>query len=135
MDIEIIQPRAVQALAPDDLVPPAPGTANAGDAAQFSTLMDGSGTPQPLTMQVPTPSGANTVVPTMGDKILSGLNNMSNDLRDTWDSLGKSIRPGMTVAEMMSAQMEMAKAAVQLNCTTKAVGLVKNATDQLTKLQ
>lgn len=121
----------------DDLVA-SPGAADAGAAAHFQSLMEPSGTP------AATDVGASAAVQpvegprTLGDKMLGGLQNLSSDLQDTWQSISKVLNDAngtFSTQDMLKVQMSLATMSIQYEMLGKAASRSTQNIDQLVKLQ
>lgn len=75
---------------------------------------------------------------TAGDRILNGMQNVSNEFRDTWTRVSDTLRadrPEMGMQEMLSLQLHLTQASVQYDLLGKAVSRSTQNFDQLVRVQ
>lgn len=118
-------------------------------ASRFAEIMA-----QPLA--VATPAAVNPVVATthmvpidsvkplpanasVGDRILNGMQGVSNDFRNSWDSVNKVVNStsgeAVTMQEMLKLQMQLTQVTFQYDMVGKAVSRSTQNIDQLVRVQ
>lgn len=120
----------------DDLAPNATGPADPRDAAKFNELLDGPArTSADEPGAVEAASRAGQPGHSMGDHILSSLQNVSTDMQGTWKALGDSLKGDMSATKLLQVQMGLAHMVLQYELVSKAVTRSTQNIDQLVKLQ
>jgi type III secretion protein I len=127
------------------LPPPAPldaprvvPAADTQATTRFAEIMAGDARPTPVAEAVdqaypPLPIENRTI----GDSILSGLQNMSSDFRQSWAAVHAALDrgPTMTITEMLKMQMGLTQMSIQYDLVGKAISRSTQNLDQLVKLQ
>lgn len=118
---------------PDDLVPvTGPGIADPRDTARFNEAL---GTSAESGTEAVDATGVARAPHTMGDNILSGLQNVSTHMQETWQALGESLDGDMSAGKLLKVQMGLAEMVLQYELVSKAVSRSTQNIDQLVKLQ
>lgn len=102
--------------------------APAAEPAATSSAAASVGTPAPLA----------TASSSVGDKIINGMQNVSNEFRDTWTRVSDTLRadrPEMSMQEMLNLQLHLTQASVQYDMLGKAVSRSTQNFDQLVRVQ
>lgn len=126
---------------------PSPASADALAAAQFSQLMgaqsaavaDAALGSQALgaALQNSGPGAANGQAPTLGESILGGVNNLSEQFQQSWRSVHSALEGGqlMPAGDLLKLQMGLTQMAIQYELVGKAVSRSTQNIDQLVKMQ
>lgn len=125
-------PAAVPSVGSDDLVAPAAAPSDE-NATRFSDAMEGEEVDAlQLDGVQKAPAGG-----TLGDRVLSGLQNVSTDLQKTWHSVETALnQPGeLGVRDLLKLQFGLATMSVQYELIGKVVSRSTQDIDQLVKLQ
>jgi type III secretion protein I len=74
---------------------------------------------------------------TLGESILSGLQNLSSDFRASWQAVNTALDagPSMTTSELLKMQMGLTQMSIQYDLVGKAISRSTQNLDQLVKLQ
>ncbi len=73
---------------------------------------------------------------TLGDNILKGLQNVSEDFRKSWSNVNATLDGKVdTISELLKLQMSMAQMSLQFELVGKGVSRATQNIDQLVKLQ
>lgn len=109
--------------------------------AQFADMMGVQST-TPLT---PTAQAAQAMMQTtsakpsntLGDAILSGLQNMSNDFQQSWKAVSATLDANgpLTNTELLKLQMGVTQLSIQYDLVGKAISRSTQNIDQLVKMQ
>lgn len=121
-------------------MPAVHATTAAPDAAatqQFAALMQAparetAAPPATAVRLEPAASGS------FGDRILHGMQNVSNEFRDTWTRVSDTLRPDgpeISMQQMLSLQLHLTQASVQYDLLGKAVSRSTQNFDQLVRVQ
>jgi len=120
--------------------PVVPATADALATERFAAIMQAdpavisqralpiqSGSP---TFQTPLATG------TMGERILSGLNNLSSDFQQSWKNVNDVLDGGgsLTTAEMLKLQMNLTQMSIQYDLVGKVLSKSTSNIEQLVKI-
>ena len=90
----------------------------------------------PAAAGMPTPGATGPA--SVGDRILNGMQNVSNDFRDTWTRVSDTLRPDspeLDMQAMLSLQLHLTQASVQYDLLGKAVSRSTQNFDQLVRVQ
>ncbi len=112
-------------------------------AARFTAIM---GQPTPVAEAVqaalaPATAGtgvAATTAGSMGERILSGMNNVSGDFQSAWKSVSTVLDAGdknMNMQDLLKLQLQLVQVSVQYDLMGKAVSRSTQNLDQLLRLQ
>lgn len=105
-------------------------------AARFSELMQAPVAPAaPVSTQELAPASGEA--PSWGDRILSGMQGVSNDFHSQWDSVRQTLaspRP-LESREMLQMQLQMHHMSIQSELVGKLVSRSTQNIDQLVRLQ
>lgn len=75
----------------------------------------------------------------VGDRILNGMQGVSNDFRNSWDSVNKVVNStsgeAVTMQEMLKLQMQLTQVTFQYDMVGKAVSRSTQNIDQLVRVQ
>lgn len=114
---------------------------NTAATQQFAALMQAppeaeavAATPAAAGMAAARITGPSSV----GDKIINGMQNVSNDFRDVWTRVSETLRsdgPELGMQEMLSLQLHLTQASVQYDLLGKAVSRSTQNFDQLVRVQ
>lgn len=118
-------------------------TAAAPDAAaaqRFAELMQAPATEPTALAAAPAVAGQTDVAASgsVGDKILNGMQSVSNDFRETWSRVSDTLRHDsreMSMQDILGLQMHLVQAAVQYEMLGKAVSRSTQNFDQLVRVQ
>ncbi len=146
MDI-LATPAVVSTLPP--LATPAvqPATPNDLAAARFSALMQAPPAAATPTAQaaaaavnsVNSANSANVAEPhSVGDRILSGMQGVSNDFQAAWKSVSASLDANastMSMQDLLKLQLQLVQVSVQYDLVGKAVSKSTQNFDQLVRVQ
>jgi type III secretion protein I len=132
---------AAAALAPN--TPPAVASTAAADplaAARFSAIMEApvEAVPQMPEVQLqPVAAEALQANGTMGDSILSGMQNLSVEFQQSWKTVNSALESGsaMTTSDMLKLQMGLTQMSIQYELVGKAISRSTQNLDQLVKMQ
>lgn len=73
-----------------------------------------------------------------GDRVLSGMQSVSNDFRESWTRAAGTLEPdgaAMSMQQMMSLQLHLTQASVQYDLMGKAISRSTQNFDQLVRVQ
>ena len=73
-----------------------------------------------------------------GDRVLSGMQSVSNDFRESWTRAAGTLEPdgaAMSMQQMMSLQLHLAQASVQYELVGKGISRATQNFDQLVRVQ
>jgi len=139
MDVTI-SPVALQitpALGVHDDVPPR-GPADAGAVSRFNAAMDApeaaTAAAGPDAVQAASPAATGTI----GDKVLGGLQNMSTEFQQTWDSYGRRLKTAgadIRPTDLLMMQMDVSAMSITHEMTGKLVSKATQNIEQLVKMQ
>lgn len=113
-------------------------------AARFSAIMGHQPTPVAEAVQAalaPAAAGtgiAATAPGSMGERILSGMNNVSSDFQSAWKSVSTVLENGdknMQMQDLLKLQLQLVQVSVQYDLVGKAVSRSTQNLDQLLRLQ
>jgi type III secretion protein I len=114
---------------------------NAAATQQFAALMQAPAAEPVAAAATATPSTSAPAVtgsPSVGDKIINGMQNVSSEFRETWTRVSDTLRadsPQMGMQEMLSLQLHLTQASVQYDLLGKAVSRSTQNFDQLVRVQ
>ncbi len=114
---------------------------NTAATQQFAALMQAPAAEPAAasaTAAAGTPAPVVTGSSSVGDKIINGMQNVSNEFRDTWTRVSDTLRadrPEMGMQEMLSLQLHLTQASVQYDLLGKAVSRSTQNFDQLVRVQ
>ena len=112
---------------------------SAAATQQFAALMQApAAEPPAAAAAVGAPAPAIASPSSVGDRILSGMQNVSNDSRDTWTRVSDTLRadsPELDMQGMLSLQLHLTQASVQYDLLGKAVSRSTQNFDQLVRVQ
>jgi type III secretion protein I len=113
-------------LAPDDLA-----------SARFNEVMNANPTPVTQAIGEAFPAAVTTERKSLGDAILSGMQNLSADFRQSWQTVNAALDGGnlMTMSEMLKLQMGLVQVSLQYDMVGKAISRTTQNIDQLVKMQ
>lgn len=123
-----------------------PASADALAAAQFSQLMGAQSAPASASAidspalqnnGVLAPNGPSGQAPTLGESILGGVSNLSEQFQQSWRSVHSALEGGqlMPAGDLLKLQMGLTQMAIQYELVGKAVGRSTQNIDQLVKMQ
>lgn len=138
MDISTLQtPGAPVMVGMDDLVPSVaqPAQPDARDTARFSELLEDDLAGPADVQAAGAANRTNHTNHTMGDNILSGLQNVSGDLQKEWKGISDSLQGDLSARKLLQVQMGLAGLVLQYELVSKAVTRTTQNIDQLVKLQ
>lgn len=74
---------------------------------------------------------------TLGDQVLAGMQNLSEDFQQSWKSVSAALESGsaMTTSDMLKLQMGLTQMSIQYELVGKAISRSTQNLDQLVKLQ
>ena len=105
-------------------------------AAQFNQVMNAS--PAPLTQAIREAYPAGTTGPvSLGDSILSGMQNLSSDFQQSWRAVNTALDSSsmMTMSDMLKLQIGIVQMSIQYDLVGKAISRSTQNLDQLVKMQ
>jgi type III secretion protein I len=113
-------------LAPDDLA-----------SARFNEVMNANPTPVTQAIGAAFPAAVATERKTLGDAILSGMQNLSADFQQSWKTVNAALDGGdlMTMSEMLKLQMGLVQVSIQYDMVGKVISRTTQNIDQLVKMQ
>jgi type III secretion protein I len=139
MDINAASMLASLAAAPTQMPAAATGPADPLATARFEQVMNIQ--PVPLAPATAEANAAALAIPTgprtMGDSILSGMQNLSTDFQQSWKSVSAALEAGdtMTTTDLLKLQLGLTQMSVQYDLVGKAISRSTQNLDQLGKLQ
>lgn len=108
-------------------------------AARFGAIM---GQPTPVAEAVQAAlapaTAAGTTPGSMGERILSGMNNVSSDFQSAWKSVSTVLDASdknMNMQDLLKLQLQLVQVSVQYDLVGKAVSRSTQNLDQLLRLQ
>lgn len=113
-------------------------------AARFSAIMGHQPTPVAEAVQValaPAAAGSSVAATSpgsMGERILSGMNNVSSDFQSAWKSVSTVLDANdknMNMQDLLKLQLQLVQVSVQYDLVGKAVSRSTQNLDQLLRLQ
>jgi type III secretion protein I len=105
-------------------------------AAQFNQVMNAS--PAPLTQAIREAYPTGTTGPvSLGDSILSGMQNLSSDFQQSWRAVNTALDSSsmMTMSDMLKLQIGIVQMSIQYDLVGKAISRSTQNLDQLVKMQ
>lgn len=74
---------------------------------------------------------------TLGDQVLAGMQNLSEDFQQSWKTVSAALESGsaMTTSDMLKLQMGLTQMSIQYELVGKAISRSTQNLDQLVKLQ
>ena len=74
---------------------------------------------------------------TLGDRMLAGMQGLSTDFRQSWETVAATLQSGetMTMTDMLKLQMGLTQMAIQTEWVGKAISRSTQNLDQLVKMQ
>lgn len=128
--------------APTELALSTPLVAAAPDATavqRFAALMQPPAPAAVSAVDSTTAAQAAAIGPqSIGDRVLSGMQNISNDFLSSWKRAAETLGPDSTVTDlgqMLSLQLHVTQASVQYDMMGKAIARCTQSVDQLTRVQ
>lgn len=122
--------------------------ATPGDAERFAQLMQAAPTsvrPVPeatlasaAAPATPVVTGADAPVQNVGERILSGMQNISQDMKQKWSVVSQTLQDGgnnLTMQDMLRLQLHLTQASVQYEVLGKAISKSTQNFDQLVRVQ
>ena len=125
--------------------------ATPSDAERFAQLMQAAPTsagPVPEATQAraaaptapatPVATGADVPVQNVGERILSGMQNISQDMKQKWSVVSQTLQDGgnnLTMQDMLRLQLHLTQASVQYEVLGKAISKSTQNFDQLVRVQ
>ena len=109
------------------LPPDATTAANAVQASGVATLQQASALP---------PIDANSSV---GDRILNGINNLTTDMKSSWDSVSKAVTANsgdaVNMQDLLKLQLHLVQTSFQYEMVGKVISRSTTNLDQLVRIQ
>lgn len=122
--------------------------ATPSDAERFTQLMQAAPTaaaPAPeatkasaVAPATPVPTGTDAPVQNVGERILSGMQNISQDMKQQWSVVSQTLQAGgnnLTMQDMLRLQLHLTQASVQYEVLGKAISKSTQNFDQLVRVQ
>ena len=83
------------------------------------------------------PAQASGIPPSLGDRILSGMNGVSSDLQGAWKTIASTLETdhGLNAQEMLKLQLHLSQVSLQYDLVGKAISRSTQNIDQLVRVQ
>ncbi|WP_159910929.1 EscI/YscI/HrpB family type III secretion system inner rod protein [Pantoea sp. 18069] len=138
--MEIIAGLASTRLEPTLSAAPAAAAPNAAAVQQFAALMQAPAPEAVAPAAASTTALATTAMApqSFGDRVLHGMQNVSNDFRESWTRASETLRPdsaSMDMQQMLSLQLHLTQTSVQYDLVGKAISRSTQNFDQLVRVQ
>jgi type III secretion protein I len=111
---------------------------NAAAVQQFTALMQAPAPEAVAAASGTTEAAAVTGPQSVGDRVLNGMQSVSQDFRESWKRAAATLDPdgaAMDLGQMLSLQLHLTQASVQFDLVGKAISRSTQNLDQLVRVQ
>ena len=137
--MEIITSLSSARLEPALFATPVAAAPDATAVQRFAALMQPAAPDAVSAAAATTTAQAAAIGPqSFGDRVLSGMQSVSNDFRTSWTRAAETLSPdstAMNMQQMLSLQLHMTQASVQYDLMGKAISRSTQNFDQLVRVQ
>lgn len=131
--IDSLLPSRLQRLPKTDVV----AAADAAATRQFAALMQAPAV-EPVAAEVAAVNAPAAATGSVGDKILTGMQNMSDEFRASWQQISNTLRPEsptLSLQEILGLQLKLTQATVGADLLGKIASRSTQNFDQLVRMQ
>lgn len=112
--------------------------ASPSDAERFAQLMQTAPPAAATVPATPVAPAADAPVQNVGDRILSGMQSISQDMKQQWSMVSQTLQDAgnnLTMQDMLRLQLHLTQASVQYEVLGKAISKSTQNFDQLVRVQ